>query len=61
MTSLGNVIRFIQKDKQRYLPGHAVIHYHHRPQHQMGLLKVEIPLQWIRNNPSMYDRLMGRL
>jgi hypothetical protein len=59
MTFLGNVIRFIPKENKHMLPSHAVIHYHARPQGQVGLLKVEIPFKWIRRNTVMYQRLMG--
>ena len=58
---LGNVIRFIPKENKHMLPGHAIVHYHARRQSQVGLLKVEIPFRWIRNNTVMYQRLMGNV
>jgi hypothetical protein len=57
----GNVIRFIPKENRHMLPGHAVILNHARRQSQVGLLKVEIPFRWIRNNTVMYQRLMGNV
>jgi hypothetical protein len=59
-TCLGNVVRFIPKENKHMLPGHAVILGHARRAGQVGLLKVEIPFRWIKNNTVMYERLMGR-
>ena len=58
---LSSVIRFIPKENRHMLPGHAQVLGHHRSGHHVGMLKVEIPFRWIKNNTVMYERLMGRV
>ena len=60
MTFRSNVVRFIPKENRHKLPNHAVVLGHHRSGNHVGMLKVEIPFRWIKNNTVMYERLMGR-
>jgi len=56
-----SVIRFIPKENRHMLPDQAQVLWHHRSGHHVGMLKVEIPFRWIKNNTVMYERLMGRV